>query len=87
MLVSIRAQHSNLQVLLPILPFTAFVATSLLLGISLTKLLPYATTTFDFVGSREYGYMPNFSEVSHFRFLTLFHRKAEICWRTFCQRR
>ena len=40
MLVSIRAQHSDLQVLLPILPFTAFVATSLLLGISLTKLLP-----------------------------------------------
>ena len=61
MLVSIRAQHSHLhQVLLPILPYTPFVATSFLLARSLPEFLPQATGTFDFVGSRVYGYKPNF---------------------------
>ena len=41
MLVSIGAQHSHLhQVLLPILPFTPFVTTSLLLARSHTEFLP-----------------------------------------------
>ena len=41
MLVSIAAQNSHLhQVLLPILPFIPFVATSLLLARSLTEFLP-----------------------------------------------
>ena len=63
MLVSIGARHSHLhQVLLPILPYTPFVATSLLLARSLTELLPKATGTFDFVSSRMYGYKPNFSK-------------------------
>ena len=61
MLVFIGAQHSHLhQVLLPILPFTLFVATSLLLARSLLEFLPQATGTFDFVSSRVYGYKPNF---------------------------
>ena len=63
MLVSIGAQHSHLhQVLLPILPFTAFVATSSLLARSLTEFLPKATGAFDSVVSRVYGYKPNFSK-------------------------
>ena len=41
MLVFVRAQYSHLhQILLPILPFTPFVATSSLLARSLTVLLP-----------------------------------------------
>ena len=41
MVVSIGAQHSHLhQVLLPVLPYMPFVATSLLLTRSLTELLP-----------------------------------------------
>ena len=64
MLVSIGAQHSYLhQVLLPILPFTPFVATSLLVARSLTEFLPQATGTFDFVEPRVYGYEPNFSKL------------------------
>ena len=40
-LVSIGAQYSHIHdVLLPILPFTPFLATSLLLARSLTELLP-----------------------------------------------
>ena len=63
MLVSIEAQHSHLhQILLPILPFASFAAALLLLARSLIEFLPYATGTFDFVGSREYGYKPSFSK-------------------------
>ena len=41
MLVSIGAQHSHLhQVFLPILSFTPFVATSLMLARSITEVLP-----------------------------------------------
>ena len=56
---SIGAEHW--QVLLPILRFTPFVATLLLLARSLTEFLPYVIGTFDFVGSRVYGYLAHFS--------------------------
>ena len=45
---------------MPILRFTPFVATLLLLARSLTEFLPYVTGTFDFVGLRVYGYLANF---------------------------
>ena len=38
-------------------------AASLLLARSLTEFLPKATGTFDFVGSRVYGYKPDFSKL------------------------
>ena len=58
---TIGAQHSHLHhVLLPVLPSTTFVTTSLLLARSLTEFHKQLELLFFSVQSRVYGYKPNF---------------------------
>ena len=64
MLVSIGVQHSQFAPgFVTNITITPFVDASLLLARSLTEFLPKATGTFDFVGTRVYGYKPNCSKL------------------------